>query len=1497
MKHRIFISVALLSVSACMIDGCSLPQCHEGEVVCVDSQNDQFDILQSSLCDSDECLNVTNDQACQLYRCSNDNYLPVAHGNCSLGSRIENGSLSCIPRCNEGEIVCAVGDASEQLDIKHSSMDEEGSVNDVECQLYRCSNDNYMPVNNGSCLQGSRVENGILSCIPKCNEGETVCAVRDEHSGQLEIKQTDSETEGAVYAESCQKYRCTKNEYVFITDCTLGSRIEEGVLNCIPQCNEGEFVCAIRNEQEQLEILQKDSDEEASVNENACQKYKCAKNEYVPVANGYCNRGSKIEAGVLNCIPQCDEGEIICGVADENGEIDILQWDSDIEGFVNEQPCQKYKCSKDQYVAIANGNCESGSRISNGGLECRNRCETVPASRCKNNAITGLASVQTCSNDGSNMWVDDFSCDESCRFDAIGEFASYLDDGYQAGTCGNCRINMQPYCERSDDSDKKRWVNCIDGVLNKDSECPYRDAELTECGVNKYVNTSVDPTNCGECGNTCLGSQTCIGGNCSTLECIDGYMTFPFDGVQIRAYCIETEDDLRKMSDYLNGSGSIEANDIIRQNTDNAYIIMEDITYSEEWHYPGNASKPVDGITIIGQGHRITFTHEIVGNEYIGMFGYLTNSTLDSLDIRVDVENRASLDSNEIELNQATGGFAGVMENVIVRDCHLVEGSLISGGVNLGGIAGKAIDTTISKSGTSGTIATTAHDGHLEALLDKHPTTEVSTNMGGLVGTLENSTIYSSNSGMVLMGNKNYPVSSVGGIVGIARGTNTISSCAGKSSIERITGHSIGGLVGKAELQNTDSVLTIESSEFNGKINLNIKMTDIEGVQDSANLFRNNPDILFPSEAIGGLIGETIGYGMVRLNFNHVKAVINAHGQAGGYIGRLATAAEIEGCIEYQPGTNKCKTYSKNNDINITAYRYAGGLIGVSTANTTIKNIRQTTVVNSSKNVFCYDGCLYHDNINYSYYLPDIHFSSYGAGGVIGAALSGNLNINNLQASSTVSIAYDGGGLIGYNAAISNLSKVELRVANKVFTHSGGFIGSSHSIITSISDSTFKNLSSEPGLKIFDDCVSTYMHPDCRVQVGCENPYSIIQSNSGDYVFCGKDEINARENYDYELTLISGMDPGRCSSYCVKPKTQKTMGGAIGESKDKIVQIDGLKIQLYARDIDGYVGGVFGFADNYYSMLSNLDMNQVRLIHNTTSGAVSGYAKGTAEISKILIRNSTVTAMMSAGGLIGEVNDYDLKMNDSVLMEEISSYWHAGGLIGSGNGLSFDIRRILTNSRIDGLDGVGGLVGDIVNEDQSGTLIDSGILGTVSCSGTGNCGGLFGSIIGIYNFNSDDNTGYLPLFYTLINIAASKNNRNVGLVAGSMVLRHDFLLKTVMFLTKKQTYRVLYEHYQQNEYEYPQSEMPYFGPGSTISGRPADQCHFETLMSADLQKESEFNAIFPLPPELEAECVIFVKGNKLENDRCVRIRYHKSIDNVMKTICVQDISVCPKLTK
>ncbi|WP_148257814.1 GLUG motif-containing protein [Leadbettera azotonutricia] len=152
------------------------------------------------------------------------------------------------------------------------------------------------------------------------------------------------------------------------------------------------------------------------------------------------------------------------------------------------------------------------------------------------------------------------------------------------------------------------------------------------------------------------------------------------------------------------------------------------------------AANPFDA-TFDGQGHTITITsfREGLGDmtAHLGLFGYLLNGTVKNLNVVYAIP--ASTESNPLvfDITYNIGGLAGTINGATIENVHVsVSGANAAfnvvrtretGGINVGGIAGKLVKGSITNSSFTGIIKGKAagHTGSSNA----------DVNVGGIVGT------------------------------------------------------------------------------------------------------------------------------------------------------------------------------------------------------------------------------------------------------------------------------------------------------------------------------------------------------------------------------------------------------------------------------------------------------------------------------------------------------------------------------------------------------------------------------------------------------------------------------------------------------------------------------------------------------------------------------------------------------------------------------------------
>ena len=1244
------------------IAGCSLPLCHEGEVVCADTTNDRFIVLHSDRCDQGKCSVNTDSTPCQLYKCSDDNYMPVTNGYCSLGSHFENGVLSCIPRCHDGEIICGTMDENDQLQIKQKDSeaegsvneapcqrykcsqneyvaiansyctlgsriensvlscipqceegqivcadmdeqdqlqirqkdsDEEGSINETPCQRYKCSQNEYVAIANSYCTLGSHIENNVLSCIPQCEEGQIVCADMDEHD-QLQIRQKDSEAEGSVNETPCQRYKCSQNEYVPIANsyCTLGSRIENSNLSCMPQCEEGQIVCADMDEYDQLQIRQKDSDEEGSVNETPCQRYKCSQNEYVPIANSYCTLGSRIENSILSCMPQCEEGEIVCADTDEFDHLQIKQKDSDENGSVNETPCQRYKCSQNEYVAIANSYCTSGSRIENGSLICIPRCESLPTSRCK--AAENQTIIQTCRNEGSDPWQISF-CNNSCKLDLESD---YNDDGFKVGICGECRNDMMNYCQYNQLNELER-IGCENGTLTIETieKCPSQ--LQTKCD-NGYVFTDNDKNNCGSCGHQCGGEEYCINGKCEPCDA-EGYLNYIINDEIVRSFCIHDEKELQLIHDSLESGHSYP-----ESNTRNSYILIDDIHYTKKWTPLGTDEKPIDNLTWIGLNHELSFEQPIVGGQYTGVFGVVTNSLFDSIYIQqAEITHETLIKDLENPMDEcapAAGGFIGKMDKTTIQNSKFnVE---VTGSFNVGGIAGMMTNSEILNSETTGKLTVDSYSDPKSICLSNISNLKrYRVNLGGFAGHSKGSSIIDSHSGIELDSALKLPVNNVGGFIGTAMSLNTIRNSNRDKDII-IAGSQIGGFIGYAYSPSIQQSITIENSSIS-KPDSPVKLYalyDTEALAEVVNCTYFDPTFYSSSIFnIGGFIGEYSGNGQFKLNANSIRVEIDGCQNVGGYVGYIYENTNnttldgfifVDGCNEYDD--NGCISISKSIITINSSYSDIGGLFGniYSDINADLRNI--------------------HADIQITKNTSGGNFTGGLAGEI---EISGNLNLSNMILNVDIDTPNSSmiGGLVGffyespYSASNLNISDLKLSYSLNGIEYIGGIAGNIHSNTTITSS-------------------------DIGGSINCRNECGGIMGS-----FSSRLIINDSNLHDIKIKFTG---PGHFVT------GTGGIGGITGSSYNAYTQLQSVIIDQLSVEGNKNVGGIIGMTagENNIFMGSGLSLSYTFINGNVSGkenvGGIIGLKDNNMGFSlSNCILNQTIQAGISAGSIIGESTD------------------------------------------------------------------------------------------------------------------------------------------------------------------------------------------------------------------------------------------------------------------
>ncbi len=144
------------------------------------------------------------------------------------------------------------------------------------------------------------------------------------------------------------------------------------------------------------------------------------------------------------------------------------------------------------------------------------------------------------------------------------------------------------------------------------------------------------------------------------------------------------------------------------------------------------------------------------------------------------------------------------------------------------------------------------------------------------------------------------------------------------------------------------------------------------------------------------------------------------------------------------------------------------------------------------------------------------------------------------------------------------------------------------------------------------------------------------------------------------------------------------------------------------------------------SMISNLNLNDIKIIGAGYVGALAGEIKGEVTVSKVAINKIEINGKSDVGGLIGSIkNGVQLVSSFVIGGGVIVQGNHAGGLVGSVN--DSIISSSYATSSVLGDSTIGGLVGVINNK---GGVSNSYSIGKVTAINGASSGGLIGELSG-----------------------------------------------------------------------------------------------------------------------------------------------------------------------
>lgn len=368
--------------------------------------------------------------------------------------------------------------------------------------------------------------------------------------------------------------------------------------------------------------------------------------------------------------------------------------------------------------------------------------------------------------------------------------------------------------------------------------------------------------------------------------------------------------------------------------------LVNDINLSDAlWTPIGYSSSRSFNGTFNGDGYKITniisygtympsgVLTNFVTNNYVGLFGYVNNSTLQNVIIETGVvaENKVSI----INGNNYVGGIVGYAGGTTTIN-NVTNGSYVYGNSRVGGIAGdvsRSTNTTFTNLTNKGVVSGVSY-------------------VAGVIGYANNITINSSlNTGSVSA--LNY----VGGIVG-----RTNNSLLDNRNTGAITGETyIGGIVGNfagtganvikginlANLSSTyDNTGTITGSQYIGGI-AGYSTGEIEAVTNDG-LVKINTKSGSNSVYAGGIVGYTTNNIFEVINRANVTTLNSNNTQyVGGIVGEFAFSSG-------KMMKNLFTTTSSNVTITSNTLTNNGLLVGAFTGGVpTINNINMAIASNN----------------------------------------------------------------------------------------------------------------------------------------------------------------------------------------------------------------------------------------------------------------------------------------------------------------------------------------------------------------------------------------------------------------------------------------------------------------------------------------------------------------------------------------------------------------------
>ena len=387
------------------------------------------------------------------------------------------------------------------------------------------------------------------------------------------------------------------------------------------------------------------------------------------------------------------------------------------------------------------------------------------------------------------------------------------------------------------------------------------------------------------------------------------------------------------------------------------YELLANIALSTNWQPIGSTSDSFRS-RLQGNGYSIT-NLDINGEDYLGLFAALAGATIDNLIVEV-----ASIAGDSY-----VGALAGSAKNSHFTNVEIRAAStsskLSATGINIGGMLGEIIDTTIINA-TSDLSIVVAGNNVGEFIFN---------GVGGIVGSVLSSSIsYAYSSGSVFASGG---VSIVGGLVGYISTNSDLSysSASGSVSSRGTRSDYYGGLVGlifDATISNSSASGSVSSSEassdyYGGLVGLIFDATiSYSSASGSVTSKGNNNDFY------GGLAGGVDRNSQV--SYSSASGSVTSSGSRNFYYGGLVGDVGRHSAISYSSASGSVTSSGDDND------QY-GGLVGSLDESTIDYSSASGSVTSSGANNDAYGGLVgvSHGDIRHSWSSSSV-FASNPAG-------------------------------------------------------------------------------------------------------------------------------------------------------------------------------------------------------------------------------------------------------------------------------------------------------------------------------------------------------------------------------------------------------------------------------------------------------------------------------------------------------------------------------------